>query len=689
MKYEDFLVDTYTAQFIDILEASKFLLSDVKPSDWAEMNRTMGSDETSIPGPFNYKYTPYLREVADFFSENHPGRIGAVMKGGQLGFSTGVLENAIGWIIANNPGNILFLSGHQELSEEAMNGKIDKMIDSCGLRELIKPNVLRKRNQRTGDTSKSKEFPGGSLTAGSASNHKLLKQRSVKYGFIDDFDGAKKSSKESGNTRTLIQHRFAAYYDKMKLMYISTPELKETSNIEPVFKLGDQRYWNIPCPCCGSYIPLQWSIEIESKSGEMGGITWKLDENGKLLTESVGYTCQKCGEWFNDSRKTELLNLGHFVPTAEPSETGYYSWHISCLYAPPGMYDWEYYVRQYLEANPPGGKRKEDLHKAFVNLCLGETYQQDGEAPEAKALQQNIRKYDIGAIPEKLSMADGNGRIMVLTCACDLNGTEQDARLDYEILAWAENDGACYSVKHGSIGTFVPRESQIRIKEDREHWTYEPHRPRNVWTELEKIISATYTTDSKSPTAGNPDRIGRPMKIAITGIDTGHYTDFAYSFIDNSNYPVVGVRGDKESKYRKYDADTASFKPARERGKLYLIDVNHVKDRLAECMKLKWNAGQDTEQPPGFMNFPIPSTGLYLFNNYFSHYEAEHKVAQESKDGEVSFRWVKKSSNSQNHMFDVRIYNMALKDIIVEIVTKEFKIKKGVWTDFCQIMTGK
>jgi phage terminase large subunit GpA-like protein len=675
MKYEDFLIDTYTAQFIDIIEASRFVLSDVKPSDWAELNRTMGSDETSIPGPFSYKYTPYLREVVDFFSENHPGRIGAVMKGGQLGFSTGVLENAIGWIIKNNPGNILFLSGHQELSEEAMNGKIDKMIDSCGLRELIKPNVLRKRNQRTGDTSKSKEFPGGSLIAGSASNHKLLKQRSVKYGLIDDFDGAKKSSKESGNTRTLIQHRFAAHYDKMKLMYISTPELKETSNIEPVFKLGDQRYWNIPCPCCGEYISLHWSIEIDGKDGEMGGITWKLDENGKLLSESVGYTCQKCGDWFNDSRKTELLNLGKFVPTAEPSEIGYYSWHISCLYAPPGMFDWEYYVRQYLEANPPGGKRKEDLHKAFLNLCLGETYEQQGEAPEAKVLQHNIRPYEIGIVPERQAIDDGNGKIIVLTCACDLNGIEDDARMDYEIIGWSQS-GSSYSIRHGSIGTFVPRESQMKNKEDRARWTYRVNTQNSVWPELEKILAQSYITDTD-----------RKMMVVLTGIDTGHYTDHVYNFVDRTNFSVVGVRGDKESKLRKYDIDRPSFKPALERKSLFLVDVNYVKDRLAEAMKLKWRKSEG-QQPPGFMNFPTPSQGLYLLNNYFQHFESEHRILQE-KDDDKAFRWVKKSSNSQNHFWDVRVYNMALKDILVDMVAKELKMKKLTWEEFCNLYIKK
>jgi len=43
-----------------------------------------------------------------------------------------------------------------------------------------------------------------------------------------------------------------------------------------------------------------------------------------------------------------------------------------------------------------------------------------------------------------------------------MNGTEQDARMDYEVVAWSES-GATYSIKHGSIGTFIPREGAKKI----------------------------------------------------------------------------------------------------------------------------------------------------------------------------------------------------------------------------------
>jgi phage terminase large subunit GpA-like protein len=599
--------------------------------------------------------------------------------------STGVIEAGIGWIISENPGNTLFLTGHAELAEEAMNSKIDQMIDSTGLRPMIRPNVMRAKNMRTGDTQKSKEFPGGSLTAGHAGNHKLLRQRSVRYGFIDDFDAAKSSSKESGSTTRMIQQRFAAYSDKMKLYYISTPELKQISNIEPVFLKGDQRYYFIPCPCCGDFINLKWVANIEGNEKEKAGITWKADERGRLIAGTVGYICQSCAGFFTDHNKYDLNLMGRWQPTAAAIEEGFYSYHINSLYAPPGMYDWAYYVKQYIEACPEGEKRKEDLYKTFVNLCLGETYEETGEAPKANELQKNVRDYSIQTIPEKLSIADGNGEIVLLTCACDLNGKVDDARIDYEVVAWAES-GSSYSVMHGSIGTFVPREGEKKKKEDRERLTYEFNKRNpegkniSVWPLLSEVIDKIYETDTN-----------RKMKIMISGVDCGFHSIYAYAYIDGSpgQRMIVGLKGKDEEKFIRFGVDLPYFKPAKERANLYLVEVNNVKDDLADYIKLQWDEGNDERQPPGFMNFPIPSGGLYLFKNFFSHYEAEHRIVENKEGQGIAAKWVKKNTNVQNHFFDVRVYNLALKDILINKLGKEVKEKNFTWGDYVAAIMGR
>ncbi len=660
----------YENQILDIVEAARLHVSTISPSDWTEQNVIM---QKPFPGPFRYNKTPYTKEIVNCFAPDHPCRVCAVMKGAQIGFSAGVIYPGIAWMIKNNPGNTKLMLGAPDLIEKSM-AKIDLIIDNAGLRNMIKAQAQRKKAGKTGDTDLKKEFPQGYLSLASANNHKAIRQEDLQFLIVDDYEAIKGSSKESGSTLKLMEQRLASYADKSKLFLISTPELRATSNIEPAYLLGDQRKFLIPCPCCGTAIEIKWSIALES--GDTAGMTWKTDERGRLISGSVGYLCQSCGGFFNDSKKDDLLNMGYWSPTAEPSREGYFSYHISSLYAPAGMFDWQHYVANYLDACPENEKRKEDLYQSHVNLCLGETYEGDYEEPDANQLQKNIRNYPIGTIPETMSIADGNGRIVMLTCASDLNGTIDDARLDYEIVGWSET-GASYSITHGSIGTFIPREGTAKAKEDRERWTYQHNQAKSVWPEFEKIIKTVFTTDT-----------GRRIPVLISGVDTGHYTLQAYSYIDSSNAHVVGLKGDKEDKYQRYGIDLPTYKNARERANLFIVQVGQLKDSLSDMMRLKYNENQDP-QPAGFMNFPMPSDGQYYFKTYFEHYAAEHRVLVPGKEGAASsFRWVKKLSTSQNHFWDVRIYNMVLKDILMNKVFKELKTT-GTWVDFCALMLGQ
>lgn len=656
----------YEPQLLDILESSIYQFSDIKPSLWYEENMVMPSG-SAFPGPFRFKLTPYWREPLDCMAKDHPAKIIAIMKGAQTGCSTSVLTPAVGYTISQNPGNILFLTGHADLSEEAV-VKLDYMIDNCGLRPLIRPSILRAKNSRTGDTNKSKEYPGGTLVAGSAGNEKLLRQRDIMVCIADDIDAAKTSSKSAGNTRSMIEQRLAAYYHKMKLYYVSTPELKESSNIEPAFLLGDQRYYHVPCPCCGEFIKLEWSVPLENSENEMAGISYKLDEHSKLIPESVGYICQKCGSFFDDSVKMDILTHGKWIPTAKPSKEGYYSYHLSSLYAPHGMYDWKYYVEKYLEANPPDQPQKVEEMKAFTNLVLGLTWEDTGEVLNANELQKNIRNYECETIPESLSLKDGNGRIVLLTCAADLNGKIEDARLDYEVTAWSET-GSSYSITHGSIGTFIPNEGNKKNKEDREKWTYEHNKPNSVWRLFDELLGTIYNTDT-----------GRRLKIYITGLDTGYCELEAFTYIDKSNYAIVGLKGDKVDKFVRKDIDLPNFKVGASRNNLFILRVNQLKDDLAYLMKLKWDIKSGDDQPAGFINYPVPDGDKYQYRTYFQHFEAE--VKKVDKDG--NFVWQKKNSIVQNHLFDCRIYNMAIKEILVFLWGKEKKNRAYDWLDFCR-----
>lgn len=669
-------IDYRITQLTDLLNSGLTFVSDIKPSDWTEKKVTM---KKPFPGKFSYNKTPYAREIINRLSQTDPAHTVSLMKGAQVGMSAGVIIPGIGWIIENNPGNTYLSVGAPDLVKKAM-GKVDHILDVAGLRRLIKPQAQRAKNQKTGDTNSEKEFPGGVFSIGSANNHKNLRQEDIQFVFLDDFEAVKKSSKESGDTLSLVKTRQVSYYGKSKLFLISTPEVKSTSNIEPAYLLGDQRKYLIPCPCCGVYIEIKWSHECK-KTKKMVGITWQLDEDNKLIPDSVGYRCQECYGFFDDKKKDVLLNEGKWVATSKSSQEGYFSYHISSLYAPIGMADWSYWISEYLIACPPDGDVDDGKLKTFYNVCLGLTYEPKSEKVTSKQLQSNTRDYQIGIVPEQQSIKDGNGRIIMLTCACDLNGTLDDARLDYEVLAWSET-GSTYSVTHGSIGTFIPNQSKKQKEEDdRKRWSYEHEKDNNVWVKFKDVLANVWVFD---------DGV-KKMRIFATGVDTGHCEKEAFQFIDKytaKGAVIFGLKGDKETKYLPEALDTKWWKEGQARRNLYMVLGGVIKDMLRKQMKLKWNQHSGEMQPAGFCNFPEPSGGLYTYKNFFSHYESEERKIEKNAKGEFSARWEKVSPTAQNHLWDCRIYNMVTADIAVKNMLKEMGIKNGVWSDFVSIALG-
>ena len=121
-----------------------------------EENRSMSSDVSAFVGKFKYDTTPYLREIVDRLKPDDPTKRIAIIKGAQLGFSTGILESGIGWIIDQAPAPIILAARDEGLVKMMMASKIEQMIDSTGIRKKIRASSIRARNSSTGDTALEK-----------------------------------------------------------------------------------------------------------------------------------------------------------------------------------------------------------------------------------------------------------------------------------------------------------------------------------------------------------------------------------------------------------------------------------------------------------------------------------------------------------------------------------------------------
>ena len=67
--------------------------------------------------------------------------------------------------------------------------------------------------------------------------------------------------------------------------------------------------------------------------------------------------------------------------------------------------------------------------------------------------------------------------------------------------------------------------------------------------------------------------------------------EHAYEFIEDcagDGIIIFGLKGKDDDKVRKFGVDTPTFKRGRSHELLYLLEVNQLKDELAELVRLEW-----------------------------------------------------------------------------------------------------
>lgn len=651
------------------------------PSEWIEKNIFLPDGVTRYPGLMSYEWSPYTVEIVDSLHPSDSVRMCAVMKGAQIGLTAGLIVPGMAWIIAEHPDHFCFAAGDKETAKKTIRERFDPIMQESKLDHLIRPNSVRDKNQRTGNTDFSKEFAGGVATITGCNKAGNFRFWSAKIAFIDDFDKAPKNDTKEGNISKLIDGRQTSYGNIAKTYYVSTPTTTVESNVYEKYLLGDQRKWNWPCSGCGEFIPVEWQIKKED--GSFAGLVWKMDENKELIENSIRYKCPKCDHEMHPGEKHELNQKGKWIPTAVPKNRFYRSYQMNSLISPPGFVSWLKLVEDWLEACPPGKSVSTNKLKTFFNIHLGLPYEERGEAPKIMKLMENIGEYKPGVVPDQTCEEEGNGQIMLLTLAADLGGRmkadEEDVRIDWEVIAHTST-GATYSIDQGQCGTFKRGRTKSKAEKENDHkrkrYTYRHGASNSAWPLLDEVIKKEYVSES-----------GDAYGIKLSIIDTGHFTKQAYEFVKlyhTSENWIFGIKGIAEEKYRKTSKILAKVVKSPNIPSLYLLDVEQLKDDLAANMKLQLT---DTGyQESGFMNFPRQEGGKYSLKRYFKHFESEAR--KEVMDGGevIGFKWDKKSTNSENHFWDVAVYNLAARLIFLDLLKRSDRNLKDInWANYVEL----
>jgi len=560
-------------------------------SEWADRHRVLSSKASSEPGRWRTSRTPYLKAIMDCLSPTSPIERVVFMKGAQVG-ATETGSNWIGYVIHHAPGPMMAVWPTVEMAKRNSKQRIDPLIEeSPVLCELIAPA----RSRDSGNTILAKEFRGGVLVMTGANSAVGLRSMPVRYLFLDEVDAYPLDVEGEGDAISLAEARTRTFA-RRKIFIVSTPTIAGASAIEREYEASDQRRYFVPCPHCSHR---QW-LRFEQLRWEKG------------RPETAAYVCESCETAIAEHHKTWMLEHGEWRATAEGAgKTA--GFHLSSLYSPLGWRAWREIAAAW-EAAVSKETGSSAAIKTFKNTELGETWVEEGEAPDWQRLLERREDYAIGTIP-----AGG----LLLTAGADV----QKDRI--EVSVWAFGRGkTCWLVEHRVLMGDTAREA--------------------VWQRLADLLAETWTHES-----------GAPLPLARLAIDTGFATQEAYAFVrrvrDSRVMAVKGVAKGAALIGTPTAVDvTLAGRKLRRGVKVFSVAVGIAKRELYDHLRLAPEVAEDgvrPDYPAGYVHLPK------IDAEFLQQLCAEQLVTRRDRHGFAVREWQK--MRERNEALDCYVYARA------------------------------
>lgn len=643
-------VDWLLGQFEGLTDEDKI----VRPSEWAEECRVLPVGSSTMPGPYRFAVAPYLREIVDCMSVDSPVREIAVMKGVQVCFTSGVIENALGYGIGHiKTAPMMLVTADAELAKLRVETAILPMIRESGLQDRIRSSDDTNK-RKTGQTAQKIEWVGGGfLIPFGAVNANKLRSIPIQILFRDEVDGWPLVVGKDGDPMALSFDRTATFEDSRKVFDGSTPNLKGQSRIEARFLLGDQRYYHVPCRSCGHMQVLRW--HRVNAEGVVSGVVWERDEDGKLVPGSVRYLCEACGHPHTNEDKVWMLdpaNGAKWIPTAKPSHPNFRSYHLSALYSPVGMQSWEACAQKWLEAWDVDANAPRDINKlqVFYNNVLGQTFEVMGEKVSFASVSAHRRQcYLYGEIPNRFAKEFAGSEVQLVTCAVDVHGDAKGLKI--AVVGWARS-GRPFLIEYlTALGDVTNIEGP-------------------AWQLLREVIEQReYIADD-----------GKKYRVQITLIDSGYRPDDVYRFCSDYASGVFPVRGVPAPQRGSVRAEFATF-VTKLGTQGFNITVDIYKDRWSASLRKHWDG--ISQMPEWFFSAPMNATDQQL-----KELTVERKVElKDKRTGQrVGWEW-RRPSGARNELWDLLIYNSAAVEIVAaDVCRSQYGAETVNWPAFWQFV---
>lgn len=566
-------------------------------AEWADKHRRLSPENSAEAGPWRTSRTPYLREPMEAFTDPKVKRI-VMVAASQVGKSELEL-NIIGYIIDQDPGSILYIQPTLDDARKFSRLRVAPMIrDSKTLRK----KVSDVKSKDSGNTILQKSFPGGMLTMTGSNTASALASTPARYVIGDERDRWAVSAGSEGDPWSLAEARQATFYNA-KAVEVSTPTIKDASNIEKSYYKGTQERWCHQCPECGEYGEIifdriRFDHSVAKVRGKKvykinGPISWVCPHCGCLTTEDI--MRRQPAKWIAEN------------PAAYAE--GIRSYWLNAFSSP--WTPWQKIVLKFLQT-------KDDPREFQVtmNTLFGELWENRGGLVDEDSMLARREDYGTNDDGSPVELPEG---VLVLTCGVDT----QDNRLEYEV------------VGHGHYNeTWGIKKGYIMGKPD----------TAEVWQQLDDVIDHVYKFKNSA----------RGLRISVTCVDSGgHYTQEVYAACRaRLNKRVIAIKGKGGDgiPYVRPPSKVAINDNKKVTCWLYTLGVDAGKAMIMSNIEV---------QEPGAKYCHFPRGESYGYDSYYFNGLLSETLEQTQTKRGTTLAWVKLPGHNRNEALDCRNYALA------------------------------
>ena len=601
---------------------SKVLLGMTPPDDltvteWAEQHRRLSSESSAEAGPWRTERTPYLRDVMDAFTDTKVRHI-VMVAASQVGKTEAEL-NMIGYIIAQDPGSILFVHPVTVDAKEFSKLRVAPMIRDC---PVLRERVIAPKSRDSGNTILQKTYPGGILTMCGSTEAHALASKPIRYVFGDERDRWATSAGNEGDPWKLAMARQKTFYNA-KAVEVSTPTIRNASAIEKSYSTGTMERWKTRCPHCGEYHEIQWKdIRYEYDEIVVGSAkTYKVKE--------IYYCCPGCAS-VSDELTMKRAPARWEADNPAAYDQGTRSFWLNAFVSKWAT--WESIILEYLDAL---GSSK--LMQVVYNTSFGELWEDRGDIADEGTLLKRRENYGKREDGTPVELPDG---VLVLTAGIDT----QNDRMEYEI------------VGHGHFGeTWGIEKGIVMGRPDSDE----------TWAQLDDLVFNRVFRFKE----------GVGLRVSMSFVDEGG--SFTMQVRQRCNmrqsrkvFDIKGFFGDD----RPFISPPKKMKILSPDGSYigscwqYQLGVDSGKQIIMDDLKV---------QTPGahFCHFPLRDD---YGEGYFNGLLSETHVYDASK--KHPWQWVKIPGHERNEPLDCRNYALAAFKALpknLDAIDRQLKIAKG------------